>query len=156
MSNQGSARGGDRLRTVDLRFRDPPPALADRVLDEAGDDAPGQFVNDARLLESRMEVVDLAEQRFGERNGRADVPQREEAGAQAVVDVVRVIGDVVGDRGRLRLEARMEAEIQALQPIVAEDRAGTPRGRYRSAGAPEASSSGPLCLTNPPASAASG
>ena len=35
---------------------------------------------------------------------------------------MRVIGDVVGDRGRLRLEARLQAEIETLQPIVADDR----------------------------------
>jgi hypothetical protein len=30
--------------------------------------------------------------------------QRQQAGAQAVVDVMRVVGDVVGDRRALRLE----------------------------------------------------
>ena len=39
-------------------------------------------------------------------NGTARiVGELEQAGAQAVVDVVRVVGDVVGDRRRLRLEA---------------------------------------------------
>ena len=98
----------DRLRTVRLRLGDPPAALADRVLDEAGDDAAGQLVDDARLFEAGMAVVDLAQELGDEGRGGADVGEREEAGAQAVVDVVRVIGDVVGDRRRLRLEARMQ------------------------------------------------
>ena len=156
MPDEGLAGGGDRLRTVDLRFGDPSPALANRVLDEAGDDAPGKFVDDTWLFEPRIEIVDLAEQRCDKGNGGAKRREREEAGAQAIVDVVRVIGDVVGDRGRLRLEARMEAQIQMLQLIIARIEAGTPRAWYRSAGAPDASSSGPLCLTRPAKSAASG
>ena len=107
MADEVSARGRDGLGTVDLRFGDPPPALADRVLDEAGDDAPREFVNDARLFEPRMKFVDLVEQSCDKRNGGADRGERKQAGAQAVVDVVGVIGDVVGDRGRLRLEARV-------------------------------------------------
>ena len=122
MANEGSARGGDPLWTVDPQCGDPPPALADRVLDEASDDAPGQFVNDARLFEPRMQVVDLAEQDFDERNGGANCGEREQAGAQAVIDVVGVISDVVGERGRLRLQACVQAEIERLQPIVAKDR----------------------------------
>ena len=43
----------------------------DRVLDEAGDDAPRQLVNDAWLFEPRMELVDFVEQSFDEGNGGA-------------------------------------------------------------------------------------
>ena len=39
----------------------------------------------------------------GDEGDRADRGEIEQAGAQAVVDVVGVIGDVVGDRRRLRL-----------------------------------------------------
>ena len=113
-------------------------------------DAPGELVDDARLLEPRMEIVDLAEQSGGEWNGGAELGDRKQAGAQAVVDVVGVVGDVVGDRGRLRLEAGVAGEIERLTLVVAKD-----RGRNAVApgiarpGAPEASSSGPLCLTSP-------
>ena len=105
-----------------FEFGDPPPALGDRVLDEAGDDAPRQFVNDARLFEPGMKVVDLVEQSFDKRDGCVHFVEREETGAQAVVDVVGVVGDVVGDRRRLRLEARMQAQIQTLQLIISDDR----------------------------------
>src|SRR5271166_537732 len=111
----------DPLRTRDLRLRNAPSALADCILDEAGDHPSRKFVNDAGLLELRMEVLDFAEDLLDEGNRGADLGQTEEAGAQAVVDVVRIIGDVVGDRGRLPLEARLQAEVQRLQPIVAED-----------------------------------
>ena len=80
---------------------------------------------DARPLEARMERVDLVEQAADERDGGAMLGEREQAGAQAVVDVMRVIGDVVGDRRRLRLEARVEAAgPSGWLPIVAENRGG--------------------------------
>ena len=76
--------------------------------------------------------------------------EREQARAQAVVDVVGVVGDVVGERRRLRLEARVQAEVERLQPIVSEDRRRDARARGSARSArPEASSSGPLCLTRP-------
>ncbi len=54
--NERPARRGDRLRARDPRLLDPPAALADRVLDEPGDDATGQLVDDAGRFESRMEA----------------------------------------------------------------------------------------------------
>ena len=112
----------DRLGARHARFGDPPAALADRVLDEAGDDAAGQLVDRARLLEAGVEVVDLSHQVIDERNGGAKFGEREQASPQAVVDVMGVIGDIVRDRSRLRLEARMEAQVQRLPLVVAEDR----------------------------------
>ncbi len=109
MADKGSARRRDRRQAVDFGFGDPASALADRVLDETGDDAPRQLVDHARLLEPGMEVLDFAEKPVDERNSRADFAHREQPGAQTVVDVVRVVGDVVGDRGCLRLEARVKA-----------------------------------------------
>ena len=51
-----------------------------------------------------MQRLDLREQRRDEGDAR-DLVEAEEAGAQPVVRVVRAIGDVVGERGALRLEA---------------------------------------------------
>ena len=45
-----------------------------------------------------------ASMRAGERH-LGDIVEPEQLGAQAVVDIVRVIGDVVGKRGDLRLGA---------------------------------------------------
>ena len=69
-----------------------------------------------------MKSVDLSHQALDIRNGGAKLGKREQTGAQAIIDVVGVIGDIICDRSRLRFEARMEAELQALHCIVAEDR----------------------------------
>ena len=59
-----------------------------------------------------------------------ELGEAEEARPEAVVDVVRAIGDVVGDGRRLRLEARMQAEVERLQAVVCQRwPAGTPRRR---------------------------
>ena len=54
--------------------------------------------------------------RPGERRGR-EVADREQFGAQAVVDVVIDIGDVVGQRGDLRLQARPAVERRAASAL---------------------------------------
>ena len=71
-----------------------------------------------------MKGLNLANHRLHEGNRRPDLGERKEPRAQAVVDVVRVIGDVVGDRRRLRFEARVKAEIERVDPVVAGDRFG--------------------------------
>jgi iron-sulfur cluster insertion protein len=114
--------GSDRLRTVDLRFGDPPPALANRVLDKPGDHATRQLMNRPRRLKPGIEIVDLSHQALDEWRGGAKLGERKQTGAQAVVDVVRVIGDIIRDRSRLRLEARIEAQVQRLLLIVSKNR----------------------------------
>ncbi len=101
------------LSTLD--FGDPPAALADRVLDEPGDEATGQLMDRARRLEAGMERSSTSRIRPST-NGTAarSSAKREQAGAQAIIDVMRVIGDIIRNRSRLRLEARVEAELQAL------------------------------------------
>ena len=69
-----------------------------------------------------MENIDLPHQAVDERNGGAKLAKREQARAQAVVDVMGVIGDIVSDCSRLGLEARMQAEVETLYSIVAQDR----------------------------------
>ena len=100
-------------------------------------------------LEARMAVLDLGDHRGDEGNGGADVVKREQARPQAVVDVVRVVGDVVGERRRLRLEAREARQVEPLAPIVGEDRRRHAALAVAPDGRPEASRSGPLCLTRP-------
>ena len=88
---------------------------------------------------------DVADQRH-----RLEVVEREQAGAQAVVDVMGVIGDVVGDGRDLRLERGKAPELQ----IVVRDCNRKCRRECRARDSdqpacPLRSVSGPLCLTMP-------
>ena len=99
----------DRLGALDARCGDAPRALAiassmKRVMTRRR-----ELVDDARLLEPRMEIVDLAEAARRRTERRRGARRSKQARAQAVVDVMGVVSDVVGDRGRLRLEAGMAA-----------------------------------------------
>ena len=58
-----------------------------------------------------------------------EIVEREQLGAQAVVDVVGVIGDVVGDGRDLRLGAGVAPELEILGLAVTR---GSPRGTPRS------------------------
>ncbi len=60
---------------------------------------------------------DFARQRHG-----GDFVEPEQAGAQPIVDIVRVISDVVGKRGDLRLDAGKTPKVQVLLPRIVEDR----------------------------------
>ncbi len=74
------------------------------VLDAAGDEAPLHLVR----LPAAADVGPAAQHVPHERTDEGDIDEvggSEQAGAQRVVDVVGVVGDVVGDRGGLRLEA---------------------------------------------------
>jgi len=61
------------------------------------------------LLKAGMQRVDLFHQAIDIRNGGAKLGKREQTGAEAVVDVVSIVSDIISDRSCLRLEARMEA-----------------------------------------------
>ena len=77
----------------------------DHVLDHAGDLAAHQLVAGAHGVEAG--IARRARSRRMPAGQRTVVQhvERQQAGAQAVVDVMRVVGDVVGDRRALRLEA---------------------------------------------------
>ncbi len=65
-------------------------------------------------------AIDLGDDFSGQRH-LLEVVDREQAGAQAVVDVVRVIGDVVGEGGDLRLERGVAPELEVVGPVVVGD-----------------------------------
>ncbi len=69
--------------------------------------------------------------RMSRRSGDVrEIVEREQLGAQAVVDVVGVIGDVVGDRGDLRLGAGEAPQLEVLRSRHSRRIAcGTPRSR---------------------------
>ena len=64
-----------------------------------------------------MGAIDLAQNVSDEGNLRQLV-EAEQFRAQAVVDVVRVIRDVVGDRSGLGLRARIKPQRQILPHVV--------------------------------------
>ena len=56
----------------------------------------------------------------------ARLVEGEQAGAQPVVDVMGVVGDVVGDRGGLRLRRRRSSKPQVVRGGIVDDRRGQP------------------------------
>ena len=68
----------------------------------------------AARLEARMLRRDLAQDVVEQRQARK-LLDPEHLGAQAVVDVVGVIGDVVGDGAALRLGARIAPELEIVR-----------------------------------------
>ena len=67
-----------------------------------------------------MAAVDIAAE-IADRPHLGEVVEREQLGAQAVVDVVGIIGDVVGDRRKLRLGAGEAPQLQVLARDVSPD-----------------------------------
>ena len=68
-----------------------------------------------------MAGLDLGHQN-GDEIDVAQIVEIEKPGPQAVVEVVRIIGDIVGDRRRLRLEARIGCKLEAPARVIFEDR----------------------------------
>ena len=109
-ADQRPARFSSVASARDPGVGDPAARFRYDVLDEARDDAPRELVDRARSSDSDARVRFRPPAR--RQRDEPDIVQAEQARAQAVVDVVRVIGDVVGDRGRLRLEARESMEFE--------------------------------------------
>ncbi len=74
-------------------------------------------MNEPRPFEIRIKRLDLAAEVAQEIHFRhfGEVEQR---GAQPVVDVMRIIGDVVGERRRLRLGAGVTCERQIVLGVI--------------------------------------
>ena len=85
----------------------------DEVRDDVVDHPPHDFVDQAAILQLRIErehrVVLAPEQRHV-----AQAVERDQSGAQAVVDVVIVVRDLVGEIRDLRFEAGLAALDEAL------------------------------------------
>ena len=63
-----------------------------------------------------------------------EIVEREQAGPQAVVDVVGVVGDVVGDGGDLRFGAGKAPELQVLEPMLGHRAGSHAAARARDSG----------------------
>jgi hypothetical protein len=110
----------DRLGVLRLQPGEPSVALRHHVLDETGDHAPGELVDEPSQLEPRIPALDFVEKPAKERH-RAQIVDGEEPGAEPVVDVVGVIGDVVRDGGALGFGAREGVEPEVLDRVVFEN-----------------------------------
>ena len=92
----------------------------DDVLDHLGDLATHQLVPGAHGVEPGIAAAHFRQDGAGKRHLFQHI-QREQAGAQPVVDVMGVVGDVVGNRRALRLEAGEAVELEIEQLVEIED-----------------------------------
>ncbi len=74
-----------------------------------------------RCLDPGVARAHALEHRADQRH-LAKVVDAEQAGAQAVVDVVVVVGDVVGQRGDLRLRAGIRLQFQVVAANILGER----------------------------------
>ena len=102
----------------------------------------------AARLDVRMILVDAAQDVADQRH-RRKVIDAEHLRPQPVVDVVRVVGDVVGDRARLRLGARIAPQLEIVGAAIFGDAARQVAFAVPLDRAAVRSVSGPLCFTSP-------
>ena len=118
----------DGRRVLGSEGRQPALSLVHHILDEMRDDPADQFMDAARQIEAGIE---LRRSRAATSSRNGDLAQRldvEEPCPQAVIDIVGVIGNVVGDGRSLRLAARMGRQFQVLQiALYSRIASGTPR-----------------------------
>jgi hypothetical protein len=107
-----------RLDLLNVRLGDP-----DHVLDHAGDLPPHHLVNQTRLLKTRITVPHLGQQTRNQRQLLKHL-ERDQPRTQPVVNIMGVVGDIVGNRGDLALETGMGRQPQIMGRIVLRDRLG--------------------------------
>ena len=107
-----------RLRRVQARAR-----LAHDRADQIGDQLAHQFGAAPDVVERRIVPADLGDDVRRQRH-HLEIIDGEQSGAQAVVDVMGVIGDVVGDGRDLRLERGKAPEFQIVVSDVIGDADG--------------------------------
>src|SRR5262249_46235732 len=74
----------------------------DHVLDHLRDEVAHQFMHQSRRIERRVLAANIAQNVADQRNV-GEIFEHKKPGAQPVVDVVGVVGDIVGDGGDLGL-----------------------------------------------------
>ncbi len=105
------------LDARDPRRFDPPPALSDRVLDKKRDQPAHELMNGPDRFETRIKCRDLAAD-VTEKIDLANLRKFDEARAQGVVEVVRVIGDAVGECRGLCLGAGEMRKFEIMNRII--------------------------------------
>ena len=107
----------------DRRCFDPPPALGDRILDKKRDQSADELINGAGRFEARIKRRDLAAN-VTEKIDLANLRKIDEARAQGVVEVMRVIGDAVGECRGLCLGGSEMRKFEIMNRIIFKDRRG--------------------------------
>ena len=126
MAPSASATAGEKPDTPDGACRtssaecgasapSAPPGLGNDILDQQADQPAHEFVHQPRGIERRIGSADVADDPARQRDG-GDLVEAEQVGAQTVVDVVGVVGDIVGQGGDLRFRAGEAPELQVLHP----------------------------------------
>ena len=122
-AGEAQVGGGARRQRVQAAA-----GLRDDVLDQPRDQPPHQLVRLACGLERRIGAADLP-QKIPDELDAGEVVRAEQPGAQSIVDVMGVIGDVVGERRDLRLRARPAPQFEILAFGVDADRMRQRRAR---------------------------
>lgn len=107
----------------DPRSFDPPPALGDRILDKKRDQSADELINGADRFDARIKRRDLAAN-VTEKIDLANLRKIDEARAQGVVEVMRVIGDAVGECRGLCLGGSEMRKFEIMNRIIFKDRRG--------------------------------
>src|SRR5262245_2734164 len=118
---------GDASRPKRLK---PPPALGRCVFDHRADEAANGFVEEPRAVDAGIGFAHAGERTRRDRHF-GKLGEGEEPGAVAVVDIVIVVGDVVGERRGLRLDRGEGCKLEVLLGAVFADRLGHRAGFKR-------------------------
>src|SRR5512143_1775079 len=101
----------------------PSPRLGGDVVDHRGHEASERLIKKPRPVDAGMGGVQLIKRARGDRH-LDEIGEGEEGGTVAVIDVVVVIGDVVGERGDLSLDRRISGKLEILPRAISKDRLG--------------------------------
>ena len=91
--------------------------FGDDVLDHLGDQPAAQFMHHTIGLELRVLSVSIFED-AGDQRDAGELLEGKKPGPQPVIDVMGIIGDVVGDGGDLSFGAGKAPELQVLEPRI--------------------------------------
>ena len=105
-ANERAGSGAHVFDRGHARGVDAPARFLDQVVDDRADHATDYLVDEPPVFEVRIEAAHLAVSRVEQRM-LAQLRKRQQARAVAVVDVMVVVGDGVGDVRDLRLEPRL-------------------------------------------------
>ncbi len=93
------------------------PRFLERILDHGADETADRLMDQAPRFERRIAAAQAFDGRRDMRHG-IEIVERKNARAQAVVEIVIVVGDVVREGGDLRFGAGEGIELEIVQRVV--------------------------------------